>query len=307
MGANQDSEKWWEAPPPVCRALLPIDPIRGQQNVNDVWDAEVEPLEGPHAGQLQRCVFKLHKHPGKLPVEMACTLVGAVLGSDVPKPCLVKVDPADLPGLATADSTGGELLLFGCTFIEQDSFFEQLATLEDSTLNGAVWNSFCSDAPKAAKAAALDELITNYDRHPRNLRFDGTRWWLIDHDNSLLQTHGKDVRSMSPEFKAHKNQVAAQLLDRRRHDHDMPDAARLHASKQRQVLELAARVGTTWRNADPRVAAIWKHTADLIELMSRRLPMLQAMLGARIGATVPTDLTWTTQPPPHTPPPPNPA
>lgn len=295
MEANRNSA-WWDIAPPLCQALAPIDPIRGQQNLNDVWEGEVLVLDGPHANTVQRSVFKRHTHPGKLPVEMACTLVAGALGNDVPMPCLVQARAQDLPGLPQQPAGQGDLLMFGCTYIQQDRFFEQLSTLADSTLDGAVWNHFCGDAPKAAKAAALDELITNWDRHPRNLRFDGTRWWLIDHDNSLRETEGKVLSEMEAGFKAHTNWVAGQLLERRRADHGMPDAARLAAARQQQILALSAKITTQWRNNDPRVSNIWQHTADLVNLISRRLPMLQALLGERIGAQTAPSLQWPSTP-----------
>lgn len=295
MEVNRNSA-WWETAPPLCQALAPIDPIQGQQNVNDVWEGEVLLLDGPHADTVRHCVFKRHNHPGKLPVELACTLVAGALGNDVPMPCLVQARPQDLPGLPRHANNQGDLLLFGCTYIKQDRFFEQLATLADSTLDGAVWNHFCGDAPKAAKAAALDELITNWDRHPRNLRFDGKRWWLIDHDNSLMETHGKVLGDIDAGFKANANQVAGQLLNRRRSDHGMPDAARLAGARQRQILELSAKMATQWRANDARVSNIWQQTADLVSLISRRLAMLQSLLGERIGVQTPPSLQWSPTP-----------
>lgn len=293
---SQLNNHWWESPPPTCQAMVPIDPINGQHNVNEVWQGDVLLLDSAAQGEVRKCVFKYHLMPGKLPVEMACTLVGGVLGNDVPQPCLVLATPADLPGLPAHAGGSDDLLLFGCTHVDQDRFFEHLATLDNHTLGSAVWNSFCSNAPKAAKAAALDELITNFDRHPRNLRFDGSTWWLIDHDQSLLETHGKVVGEMDANFKSLQNQIADELLDRRRQDHQMADAARLSADKQQQVLALAARIRTQWRNADPRISEVWHHTADLVELLSRRLPMLQSLVGERIGALNPPSLTWTPTP-----------
>ena len=298
--ANPKTDPWWHHAPPVCEALLPIDPIRGQNNLNDVWEGEVLLLDSPMAGAVRRCVFKHHNHPGKLPVELACSTVAAALGNDVPAPCLVRARSADLPDLPQHLLETDELLLFGCSYLTQDSFFEQLATSQDSTLDGAVWNSFCSDAPMAAKAAALDELIANWDRHSRNMRFDGKKWWLFDHDNSLLQTRGQDIGAMDATFKGHKNLVAGELLQRRPNDHKMPDAARLAAEKRQLVQTVGTRATFAWAHDDPKVMTLWRKTAALIDLLIRRLPMLQEMLGARIGSTTPTSLQWTpsANPPP---------
>ena len=232
----KSASPWWLQPPPVCVALLPIDLIRGQNNLNDVWEGEVLVGDTNASGQTQRSVFKHLNHPGKLPVEMACSLVALALGNKVPQPCLVRASPDDLPGLRTDMVTQGELLLFGCNYVDQDSFFEQLTTLSDDTLNNAVWNSFCADAPKAAKAAALDELIANWDRHSRNMRFDGKQWWLLDHDNSLAPALGRNARDVAAEFKAHDNKVAHNLKQRRPNDHAMGDCARLSAEKKDRVL-----------------------------------------------------------------------
>lgn len=290
-------EQTWLQPPPVCEALLPIDLIRGQQNLNDVWQGEVLVEDGYFSGQTQRSVFKHLNHPGKLAVEMACSLVGLAMGNKMPLPCLVRASPDDLPGLRTDMVTQGELLLFGCNYVDQDAFFEQLTQLSDETLDNAVWNSFCADAPKAAKAAALDELIANWDRHSRNMRYDGKQWWLIDHDNSMGPTLGKNVPNMSADFKAHNNHVANQLKHRRPADHAMDTAARLSAEKKDRVLAMAAAAGL-WTHSDPAVVQVWRQTAELIELLARRLPMLQQLLGERIGTTSETSLQWTPTPPP---------
>jgi hypothetical protein len=204
-----------------------------------------------------------------------------------------------LPNLPARLLSSDEQLLFGTTYIDQDSFFEQLASNSDSVIDSAVWNNFCSHVPMAAKAAALDELIANWDRHSRNMRYDGYKWWLFDHDNSLGQACDQDVPNMDATFRAHTNLVANQLLQRKPSTHTMPDAARLAAEK-RQVLQGLSQRAAAWTHADPQVQALWLQTATLIDLLLRRLPMLQEMLGERIGTTTPPTLQWTETPKPPT-------
>jgi hypothetical protein len=291
----QKQPAWWTQAPAICQALEPVEEIKGQQNTNLVWAGEVLELEGPRTGEVYRCVFKLLNLDTALPIEMACALTATLLGNDVPPPCLVWAQANELPG-APARLQGAPVLLFGSAYINQDSFYEQLATLEnDAPLHSAVWNDFCKEAPRAAKGAALDELIANFDRHLRNLRFDGKRWWLIDHDMSLMKTHHQDAHQMPAEFKAHANQIAAELLARRRSDHAMNEAARRGADKQKTLLAMAA-VANQWRHADADILAIWKRTSALLSLLGRRLPMLEQMIGERIGSNNPNTLTWT--PPP---------
>lgn len=298
MSANKP-DKWWMAAPKVCIPMLPADPITGPaKGLSTAWEGDVLPIDG---SEPIYCAFKHCNHPGKLAVEMACALVAAVLGNKVPKPCLVRVEPGQLPTLPPSAFTGPSALLFGSTYIGTNGFFEQLAQASDATLDNSVWQHFCNDAPMAAKGASLDELLANWDRHSRNMRFDGRTWWLIDHDNALGAAVGKDVAALDASFKAHKNHIADQLTERRRNDHQMEDAARLTAAHQEAVRSLAARAAL-WNDADPQVANVWRQTAPLIELLSRRLPMLQALIGARIGATPPAALQWSTTPPPHTPP-----
>lgn len=296
---NQNNSKeppWWSVPPAICRPLLPIERIDGQQNVNPVWSGEVLELQGAREGESYRCVFKLLDDI-RMPIEMACALSATILGNDVPQPCVVVAKVADLPGAPQRLAGQDEVLLFGSYYLKQDAFFEQLASLDtNDALAKAVWNSFCNDATKAAGGAALDELIANFDRHARNLRFDGVRWWLIDHDMSLRETHGKDIQQMQAGFKSAKNLIAAQLLDRRRSDHDMAGAARRSLDKLQTLLSIAAKA-RQWTHADARVVALWKSTATLLDLMGRRLPMLPSLIDARIGATSTTALQWTPPPP----------
>ena len=292
-------EKWWMTAPKVCIPLLPADPITGpEKGLNTAWEGDVLPIDG---GEPVYCAFKHVNHPGKLAVEMACALVAAVLGNKVPKPCLVRVEPGQLPALPQSAFKGPTALLFGSTYVGKNGFFEQLAQASDATLDNSVWQHFCSDAPMAAKGASLDELLANWDRHSRNMRFDGRAWWLIDHDNALASAVGKDAAALDASFKAHKNHIADQLGKRRSTDHQMENAARLTAGHHQTVMSLAARAAQ-WTDPDPLVANVWQQTAPLIELLSRRLPMLQALIGARIGATQPTELQWSTPPQPPTPP-----
>ena len=296
---------WWHSAPPVCTPLLPIDPLGPTlKGLNSAWEADVV---SPDDDEPVRCVFKHMDHPGKLPVEMACALTASVLGSRVPRPCLVRATPSSLsfaltkaqfPTQANASAT---MLLFGSTFVTNGGFFEQLTQAEDATLDRAVWNHFCNESPMAAKAAALDELLANWDRHSRNMRFDGKSWWLIDHDNALHHALGKDPRAMNADFAAHKNQIASQLHTRQPQEHGMPNAARLTSDKVQLVQALAARV-SLWQDEDPVVTHIWQQTAPLIGLLGRRLPMLQSLIGARINANQPTPLQWSTPPEPPAPP-----
>ncbi len=280
-------EKWWMAAPKVCIPLLPADSITGPaKGLNPAWEGDVLPLDG---SDPIYCAFKHVNHPGRLAVEMACALSAAVLGNKVPKPCLVRVERGQLPALPADAFTGPTTLLFGSTYVGKNGFFEQLALANDPALDNSVWEHFCNDAPMAAKGASLDELLANWDRHSRNMRYDGRGWWLIDHDNALGQAIGKDAATLNARFKAHKNNIADQLCTRKRSDHQMEKAAQLTANQQEAVLSLAARA-KLWRDDDPAVTHVWQQTAPLIELLSRRLPMLQGLIGARIGAAQPTDL-----------------
>lgn len=294
--ANEPS---WH-PPPLCIPLDPIDEIKGQKNYNKIWSGEVMVLEGPQRDTVQKCVFKLLDASTILPVELACALTASLLGNDVPAPCLVRANAAELPG-CPQEHLGKTLLLFGSTYITQDSFFEQLAAQDnDTSLAAAVWRHYCNEAPRAAKGAALDELISNFDRHMRNLRFDGLKWWLIDHDMSLVETHHQDLAAMPATFTSHRNHIAAELLNRRRNDHDMEGAARRSSGKSRDLLALAT-VASRWHHAMPEVQDAYQRAAALLNLLARRLPMLEEMISARIGAKDASTLQWTPPAPPQNP------
>jgi hypothetical protein len=44
-----------------------------------------------------------------------------------------------------------------------------------------VWGKICEDEI-APTGAVWDELVANPDRHVQNLLFDGSKWWLFDHN-----------------------------------------------------------------------------------------------------------------------------
>lgn len=283
--------------PALCVPLDPVDLVSGQRNLNTVWSAEVIETEGPLPGSVYRCVFK-NVAPETLPVELACALTGSLLGNDVPRPCLVWAGHEHTGfGLAAGPPT----LMFGSTYIGQDSFFEHLSNSPefDSALAQAVWGHFCNEAQRAALGASFDELVSNFDRHVRNLRFDGKRWWLIDHDNCLRECAGApDLGLLPAHFSAYRNQIAEQLLDRRRHDHGLEGMARRTADQREKLVSLAA-VAARWSHDNARVNEVLARTACLISLLARRLPMLQQLVSDRIGRTNPAPLSW----PPTTPPP----
>lgn len=300
MATASTAKSLW-TPPALCTALEPVDEVKGQKNLNKIWSGDVVVLEGNDQGAIRHCVFKLLDPSTALPIELACALTASLLGNDVPSPCLVQANAAELPG-CPAPLHGRTLLLFGSSYLTQDSFFEQLAMQDnDTALNAAVWRHYCNDAPRAAKGAALDELISNFDRHMRNLRFDGARWWLIDHDMSLIETHNKDFDSLPATFTSHRNLIAAELLDRRRNDHGMPNAARISSNKAQDLAALAT-IASRWNHAHPGVQDAYQRTAALLKLLSRRLPMLEQMISARIGSKDPSTLQWTSSNQPQNPP-----
>lgn len=287
-------------PPMVCVPLLPVEALTGQdKGLCTAWEGEALPLDG---GDPVRCVFKHLSHPGKLAIEMACALVSTALQNKTPSPCLVLASKDQLPELPdSAHQPGDFAILFGSAYVDGNRFFEQLSQANDATLDNSVWSHFCDNTATAAKGAALDELLANWDRHSRNMRFDGSNWWLIDHDQALAATLDNDPKVIDPKFVARQNQIASQLAERRRSDHHMDDAARLAAQRQEQVKSIAA-MAAKWTHSIPRVAEIWQQTASLIGLMSRRMPMLQIMINERIGINQSIALKWTSSP---TPPPPS--
>jgi hypothetical protein len=297
--SNHEKPDWHTTPPIVCIPLAPIDSIKGPLSVNPIWQGEVLP-EDDDTAHPSLCVFKHLDHTGKLAIEMTCALAASALGMDVPKPCLVRAASAALPNLPQQYLSHNELLLFGAALIKQDAFYVRLNTLYDAPLEKNVWDSFCTDISKAAKGAALDELLTNWDRHCRNLIFDGSKWWLLDHENCLSATHGQNVRHMNAAFKAHQNLIAKELLHRQPVEHSMPNAARLHSEKREKIMSMSA-CAAQWKHSDPAVQAIWKEVSTLLDLLSRRLPMLQHLIGERIGHTSEASALWN---PPHNPTPP---
>lgn len=284
MGDREAPAYPWDAPPAVCEPLDPIDPITGQQNVNSVWVADVVERTGPQPGAVYRCVFKALA-PDFLPVELACGLSGALLGNAVPRPCLVRADPP-APGGTAPTTTGQKRLMFGSAFVSQDAFFEHLIDQADDTaLSQAVWGHFCRETETASRGAAFDELAANFDRHLRNLRFDGTRWWLIDHEKSLWAAFGQaDLNKVKPGFKGSSNFIATELKRRHPRDHGLSAMARTVSRQKQRLLGLAA-VSAKWRDPDPQINAVLQRSSQLINLLARRMPMLTQLISDRIGGS----------------------
>lgn len=276
------------------------------------------PLSGDHThrtwrgqvqapGSVEACYpVALKWMPGsvKLPLELGCTVAGAVLGLQVPRAALVLAARDQLPGLpASVKGVGGsdDVLCFGSAFQWPDDSVVRI--LPDAAAEDYVWRTVCQTA-LAAPTAAFDELSANPDRHSQNMVFDGQRWWFIDFDLAL-EPLGKvarrfvqaQARQSILDHRARANQLAAELVRRRPADHGLTAGALFGPSAERR-LKVAAEKVRTWRTGHSQVDAVWPFVEITLLSLALRLPALGLMIAQRLNVPEPEAL-WTSSPLPQ--------
>jgi len=260
-----------------------------------------------HAGQVHRVWRAMVQTPGstepaipvvlkavttreKLVIELACSLASGVLKLPVPRGMLALAEPDDLPHVPSDALTlpGLPYVLCFASVLRWPDDTAERALDDDSSISEFLWHRFCATTT-GAPSAAWDELVANADRHTGNFVFDGTRYWLIDHELSLrpiaeamrLMTRA-DTRQQVLTHKAERNQVAYQMLQRRPNDHGMLLQPR-HFEARAKALELFAVKMSQWRSGIPALDDLLSDTETVLRGIILRLPALSLQLNERIS------------------------
>lgn len=282
---------------PIVHMVSAGAPIHARQ-IHRVWRAMVQ-TPGSVAPAIP-VVLKAVPSREKLIIELACSLASGVLKLPVPRGMLALADPEDLPNPpADALTLPGvpQLPCFASVLRWPDDTAER-ALDDDSSITEYLWHRFCSTTT-GAPSAAWDELVANADRHTGNFVFDGTRYWLIDHELSLRpiaeamrQMTESETRQRVLSHKAERNQVAYQMLQRRPNDHGMLLQPR-HFEGKAKALELFAAKMSQWRTGIPALDDLLSDTETVLRGIILRLPALSLQLNERLSKPG-GPLLWTT-------------
>lgn len=267
--------------PPIYRLLAVAEKVQGK-HLNHVWKG----LAGrPWLDEPGIPVFaKYLPQPLQVDIEFACGLASQALRLPVPRPALVIADLDDIPSHPSNLKTG-PILLFGSVFQAPDPFIAR-RTAQDAAGTEYVWGKVCAD-DVAPTGAAWDELVANPDRHIQNLLFDGSKWWLFDHNLALqplaklYKELGKDsTQAKIVEHVAKVNQILDQLKQRRRADESiLAEADRLvRQAKKLTVLAVEMR---KWQ-LDSKLEETVTIAATIVDLIALRLNPLAMHLKERL-------------------------
>lgn len=265
--------------------------------------------EAVYAGQIHRAWRALVQSPGsvepaipvvlkhmdshvRLAMELGCSLAAHALKLPVPRGMLVLANPAELRGLPEAArplSGRSEVLCYGSVLRWPEDTAER-GIEDDSRGEDFIWERFCS-TKTAAPGAAWDELVANDDRHTRNFIFDGSRYWLIDHElalrplaDTVRQMAQAATRQLIIDHRAARNQVATQLRSRRPADHGMLIQPPVFLARKKALDALVHQM-QAWRTDTPSLDAVLSDSETIVRGIILRLPALGEQLTRRISTT----------------------
>jgi len=285
-------------PPPIYH-LAGVASLREGDHTHNAWHARVVHDSLP-AYSIPMIVKAVHSEV-TMAVEVACGLAGRQLHLNVPQPGLVVADRYDLPELDD-NILGERLLLVGSHYQRPDALFAEVVS-NDLAAEELIWQKVC-ESPVAKQGAAFDELIANPDRHCENILFDGTTWWLFDHDQALAPTenyasHHDDaaVRQHAIAHSAQVNLLAEQLSKRYANQYQaiIEQSRRMDATANR--LRALASYARAWSHPDKRLNDTLKLIGVVLSLISLRLPALADKVTYRMkpGTSLPS--LWTSPDP----------
>lgn len=261
-------------------------------HVHRVWRGQVATPEMPRAKKM---ALKWLDGDHAIGVELACALAAQCFGIPVPAPGIVIALREFLPGLPP--SVAGEtIILIGSEFKDAEIFYSR-ATPDNRAVEEFVWQRLCA-SETGPVGAAWDELVANEDRHYQNALFDGTGWWLFDHDRALMSAGpfckapiDIPLRLELKEFRAKCNHLAQQVVSRHRVNHGISDQP-AKFNRHKEALSLQAEAARKWFHPDAKIQKIFVSTAILLEAIELRLPALAIHLQARTEQPSADDL-WT--------------
>lgn len=279
-------------PPPLYHLAGTAVKLKGDHS-NPAWRGRV--VHEGIAGESLPMVVKLVEDQVTFAVELACGLAARELRLPVPLPGLVVAEREDLPELP--DRVKGErLLLVGSHYQKPDALLAEVLKDNDAA-EELIWQRVCG-TNAGTQGAVWDELVANADRHSENLLFDGSAWWLFDHDLALppasefvKQPLIVDARREAAAFTAKANLLAHEMLRRRPNDHGMMELPKKLASASKR-LQALAQWACKWQHGDTRIEGLLQLSGVVLGLIELRLPALAEQLQWRIGQPS-SDSLWT--------------
>lgn len=281
-------------PPPIYH-LAGAASKRDGDHTHEAWHVRVVHEAIP--GYSLPMIVKAVPSQVTMAIEIACGLAARELRLNVPQPGLVVADRAELPEIDD-DTPGDRLLLVGSHYQRPDALFAE-AVANSRAAEDMIWEKLCATGV-AKQGAAFDELIANPDRHCENVIFDGTTWWLFDHDQALEPAHAYSTRHTDPHARqeaiAHSaatNLLAQELVRRyaRQVQMIMEQCKRLNSGAKR--LNALAGYAFGWKHPDHQVQAVLQLVAVVLGLIGLRLPALAEKLQARVDPGRPSPDLWT--------------
>ena len=271
-------------PPPIY-FMAGTATLRDGDHSHFVWDARV--VHPFIAGHSLPMIVKAVASPVTLAVEVACGLAAKELRLNVPIPGLVVAEREDLQDIDD-DLIGKRLLLVGSHYQRPDALFVQ-AMQNNQAAEDMVWERLCATSV-ARQGAAWDELIANPDRHCENVLFDGTTWWLFDHDQALAPaaSYARHEAEISARQDAIAHNAKVNLL--------VNELLRRYAGQQQSIMEQSKRLDSgrrrllvlatyarSWTHPDAEIQAVLELIGIVLGLIHLRLPALAEKLQSRVG------------------------
>ena len=253
-------------------------------HTHDTWYARV--VHADIAGQSLPMIVKRIPSPVVAAVEIACGLAARELRLNVPMPGLVVAEREDLPNLDD-DVQGQRFLLVGSHYQRPDALFAEVVANHPAA-EELIWERVCSTLV-ARQGAAWDELIANPDRHSENVLFDGSTWWLFDHDQALAPAAQYAVNESNQQHRldalAHnavENQLADQLKQRLRNEIRaiLEQSRRLEAGARK--LQTLTHYAREWKHPEADIQHLLKLVSIVLGLIQLRLPALAEKLHLRL-------------------------
>lgn len=259
--------------------------MRDGDHTHDAWHVRV--VHADAGNQSLPMIVKRIPSQVTAAVEIACGLAARELRLNVPMAGLVVAEREDLPGLED-DVPGDRFLLVGSHYQRPDALYAEVVD-NDPAAESLIWDSLCATSV-GRQGAAWDELIANPDRHCENVLFDGTTWWLFDHDQALepassfaTNTENQGARLDAIAFNAAENQLAEQLT--RRYSGQlqaiMDQIRRLDTGGKR--LHTLAHYAREWKHPDAEIQHVLQLIGVVLGLIHLRLPALAEKLQNRLS------------------------
>jgi len=278
--------------PPIFY-LAGVGALREGDHTHDAWHARVVHPDLP--SHSLGMIVKALRSPVTLAVEVACGLAAKELRLNVPHSGLVIAHRDQIPGIDD-EHIGERVLLAGSHYQRPDALFAE-AVADSPAAEELIWSKVC-ESPVARQGAAWDELIANPDRHCENVLFDGSTWWLFDHDQALppaatyaSSENDAEARNHAIAYSAKENLLAAELMRRYRGQYEVIQTHTKKMTDAGKRLQALARFSRDWTHPDAEIRAVLELVGIVLGLIHLRLPALAEKLHLRLGpGTPPADL-----------------